>query len=169
MDISAFIFDHAASFVWSCVAFVAFVLVIYRFGVSAIMTMVDARDARIKAQLDEADSLNAKAKALQADLERRIRATEDQTTQTMTRVRMEAEQSKDALVEKGRAEVEAMRQRALQDIEAARHAAIVNLRAEVADIATDVAAKIIGQRLDDARQGELVKQAIDAYEAAGKR
>lgn len=169
MDISAFIFDHAASFVWSVVAFVAFVLVIYRFGVKAIVTAVDAREARIKAQLDEAESLSAKAKALQADLERRIRATEDQTTQTMTRVRMEAEQSKDALVEKGRAEVEAMRQRALQDIEAARHAAIVHLRQEVADIATDIAGKIIGQKLDDARQGELVKQAIDAYEATGKR
>jgi len=169
VDISAFIFDHAASFVWSVVAFVAFVLVIYRFGVKAIVSMVDAREARIKEQIDEAEALNAKAKALQADLEKRIRATEDQTTQTMTRIRMEAEQSKDALVEKGRAEVEAMRQRALQDIEAARHAAIVGLRQEVADIATDVAAKIIGQRLDDVRQGELVGQAIEAYEKTAKR
>lgn len=169
MDISAFIFDHAASFVWAFVAFFAFVVVIYRFGVSAIVKAVDAREARIKAQLDEADAVNAKAKQLQSDLEKRLRECEDQVSATMNRVRLEAEQSKEALLEKGRSEVEGMRVRALQDIEAARHAAIVSLRQEVADIAIDVAGKVIAQKLDDARQGELVKQAIDAYEAAGKR
>ena len=169
MDITSFIFAHAASFVWAFVAFLAFVLVIYRFGVSAIVTAVDARDARIKAQLDEADAVNAKAKALQAELEKRLRELDDKVTATMNRVRLEAEQSKEVFVEKGRAEVEALRLRSVQDIEAARHAAIVSLRKEVADIATEVATKILKSKLDDVHQGELVNQAIEAYETVGKR
>lgn len=169
MDITGFIFEHYASFIWSFVAFFLFVVVIYRFGVSAIVSALDARETRIKAQIDEADAINAKAKHLQADLEKRMREIEDQVSATMNRVRGEAEHAKEALLEKGRAEVESLRQRAVQDIEAARHTAIVSLRREVADIATDVAAKIIKIKLDDARQGELVDQAIAAYETAGKR
>ena len=62
MDITGFIFEHYASFIWSFVAFFLFVVVIYRFGVSAIVTALDARETRIKAQIDEADAINAKAK-----------------------------------------------------------------------------------------------------------
>ena len=169
MDITGFIFAHAASFVWSFVAFFLFVVVIYRFGVKAIVTALDAREARIKAQIDEAETINAKARQLQAELERRMREVEDQVSVTMNRVRVEAEHAKEALLEKGRSEVEGLRLRAVQDIEAARHTAIVSLRQEVADIATEVAAKILRVKLDDARQGELVGKAIEAYEATGKR
>lgn len=169
MDITGFIFEHYASFIWSFVAFFCFVVIFYRLGVSLIVKALDAREARIKAQIDEAEAINAKAKRLQADLEKRMREVEDQVSTTMNRVRVEAEQAKDALLEKGRGEVEALRLRAVQDIEAARHAAIVGLRQEVADIATEVAAKILRVKLDDASQGELVGKAIEAYEAAGKR
>jgi F-type H+-transporting ATPase subunit b len=169
VDITKFIFEHYASFVWSLVAFGLFVVIIYRFGVKAIVTALDAREARIKAQIDEAEAINAKAKHLQADLEKRMREVEDQVSVTMNRVRVEAEHAKEALLEKGRGEVEALRLRAVQDIEAARHTAIVGLRQEIADIATEVAGKIIKVKLDDARQGELVGKAIEAYESAGKR
>lgn len=161
--------SFTAQFFWGLSAFIVFVLVLYRLGVTRILDAVDARDARIKKDLADAEAAAAQAKAMQAELEKKIRASEEQVTATATRLRIEAEQAKDALIEKGRAEVEAMRVRALQDIEAARHGAIVGLRQEVADIATDVAAKIIAAKLDDARQGDLVRSAIDAYEASGKR
>ncbi|MBN8524279.1 MAG: ATP synthase F0 subunit B [Planctomycetes bacterium] len=161
--------SFTAQFFWGLSAFIVFVLVLYRLGVTKILEAVDARDARIKKDLADAEEAAAKAKSMQAELEKKIRASEEQVTVTATRLRVEAEQAKDALIEKGRAEVEAMRVRALQDIEAARHSAIVHLRQEVADIATDVAAKVITAKLDDARQGDLVKNAIEAYEASGKR
>ncbi len=167
--IKQFILANAASFWWSVVAFFVFVVVIYRFGVTAIVAAVDAREERIRKQIEEAEAANAAARQMQAELERKIRATEDQVSTMMSKMRLEAEQARDGLLEKGRGEVEAMRLRALQDIEAARHGAIVQLRQEVADIATEVAGKIIGEKLGDARQGELVAQAIDAYEAAARR
>jgi F-type H+-transporting ATPase subunit b len=164
----ALLSSFTAQFFWGLSAFIVFVLVLYRLGVTKILAAVDARDEKIRKDLAEAESAAAKAKQMQAELEKKIRATEEQVTATATRMRLEAESAKDALVEKGRTEVEALRQRALQDIEAARHAAIVNLRKEIADIAADVAAKVITVKLDDARQGELVGKAIEAYEAARK-
>lgn len=163
--IKDFILANAASFWWSFIAFALFVLVIYRFGVKAILAAVDAREERIRKQVDEAERINGEARAMQAELEKKIRATEEQVSSMAAKMRHEAEQAKEAIVEKGRAEVEAFRVRAVQDIEAARHAALVSLRKEIADVATDVAAKIIIAKLDDARQGELVQQAIDSYEA----
>jgi F-type H+-transporting ATPase subunit b len=167
--IKDFIFANAASFWAAFIAFGLFVLVIYRFGVKAIIAAVDAREERIRKQVEEADRLNVEAKRLQAELAAKIRTCEEQVTQTLAKSRIEAEQARDALLEKGRAEVEGIRHRALQDIEAARHAAIIGLRAEVAAIATEVAAKIITAKLDDARQDELVRGAIETYEKSGKR
>lgn len=156
-------------FFWGLGAFILFVLVLYRLGVTKILAAVDARDAKIRKDLADAEEAAAKAKAMQEELAKRIRATEEQVTVTATKMRMEAEQARDAQIEKGRQEVEAMRHRALQDIEAARHAAIVGLRQEVADIAVEVAGKLIRAKIDDGQQGELVQRAIDAYESTGKR
>jgi F-type H+-transporting ATPase subunit b len=161
--------SFTAQFFWGLSAFIVFVLVLYRLGITQILAAVDARDEKIRKDLAEAEAAAANAKTMQIELEKKIRASEEQVTVTANRLRHEAELAKDALVEKGRAEVEAMRVRVLQDIEAARHAAIMQLRQEVADIATEVAGKIIIAKLDDGRQGDLVKQAIDAYEAGGKR
>jgi F-type H+-transporting ATPase subunit b len=164
-----FFTSNLANFVWGLVAFAVFVVLVYRFGASAIIKAVDARDERIRKQIEDAERVNAEARKLQAELDRKVRACEDQVSQAMAKARAEAEQAKDALIEKGRTEVEALRLRAQQDIEAARHAAIVSLRAEVAAIATEVAAKIIVAKLDDGRQAELVGQAIESYESSRKR
>lgn len=161
--------SFTAQFFWGLSAFVVFVLVLYRLGITKILAAVDARDEKIRKDLAEAEDAAAKAKEMQAELAKKIRATEEQVSAMANKMRLEAEQAKEALVEKGRVEVEGMRHRALQDIEAARHAAIVSLRKEVADIATDVASKLIQAKLDDAQQGELVQRAIEAYETGGKR
>jgi F-type H+-transporting ATPase subunit b len=164
-----FFTSNLANFVWGLAAFGVFAVVLFAWAAKGIIRAVDARDERIRKQIEDAERVNGEARKLQAELTRKVRECEDQVSQAMAKARAEAEQVKDALIEKGRVEVEGLRLRAQQDIEAARHAAIVSLRAEVASIAIEVAAKIIAAKLDDGRQDELVRQAIDSYESAGKR
>jgi F-type H+-transporting ATPase subunit b len=86
----------------------------------------------------------------------------------MAEARRDGEAAKAQLVEHGRTEIEAIRTRALREIDAARSAAVINLRSEVAEIATSVAEKIIRQNLDAAKHEQLVATAIDAYESKGR-
>ncbi|MCS6971374.1 MAG: F0F1 ATP synthase subunit B [Planctomycetota bacterium] len=161
-----FILSHIPSFLWGLTAFVVFVLILLRLALKPVLAALDARDAKIAKDLADAEAANRRAQELKAELERVIRENQDKVGALLAQARREAEQAREALLEKGRAEVEAMRVRALQDIEAARHAAIIELRKEVADIATEVAEKILARHLDAERHAELAQQAIEAYEAA---
>ena len=159
-----FFTSFLANFYWGLAAFAVFVLVLLKLGVKHVVAALDARDAKIAKDLADAEAANRKAQQLKADLEKSIRETEDKVSALLAQARREADEARDALLKKGTAEIEQVRVRAQQDIEAARHAAIVSLRKEVSDIATAIASKIVTEKLDHARQFQLVGEAIDAYE-----
>ncbi|MEK7413616.1 MAG: F0F1 ATP synthase subunit B [Planctomycetota bacterium] len=164
-----FFASNFVNFWWGLSAFIVFVLVIYRLGMKNILDAVDGRDAKIRKDIADAEDASTKAIQLNADLAKKIRELEDKVSTVLNQARLDAETAREALLEKGRSEVEGIRLRSQQDIEAARHAAIVSLRREIAEIATDVATKIVTEKLDATRQEELVGQAITAYEQSAKR
>lgn len=153
------------NFYWGLAAFVVFILLFLKLGVKHILAAVDARDKKIAGELAEAETAYTKAKKLQVDLDQQMRDAEAKITALMTEARRDAEVLKGKVIEQGRGELDAMRQRALAEIESARQAAIVHLRAEVADIATLVAEKILRTSLDARKHEDLVMQAIETYES----
>lgn len=159
-----FFTSFLANFYWGLAAFAVFVLVLLKLGVKHVVAALDARDAKIAKDLADAEAANHKAQQLKGELEKSIRETEDKVSALLAQARREADEARDALLKKGTAEVEQVRLRAQQDIEAARHAAIVSLRKEVADIAATIAGKVVTEKLDQSRQFQLVGEAIDAYE-----
>lgn len=159
-----FFTSFLANFFWGLAAFAVFVLVLLKLGVKHVLAAVDARDAKIAKDIADAEAANKRSQDLKAELERKIRETEDKVSALLAQARREADEARDALLKRGQAEVEQLRLRATQDIEAARHAAIVSIRQEVADIAAAIAGKIITEKLDAGRQLQLVGEAIDAYE-----
>ncbi len=165
MSIAEFLSSNLASFLWGLSAFVVFVLVFYRLGVKHILAAVDARDAKIRNEMAESESAYQKAKGIQEALDAKMRGAEAKIQELMNSTRKSGEMFKAEQIDKGRAEIEAFRVKALREIEAARHAALVELKHEVADIAAIIAEKILRERIDAAKQEELVAQTTEAYEA----
>jgi len=162
-----FFAPNIANFVWGLAAFVVFVLILFKAGVSRILVAVDARDKKISGELAEAELTFKRSKALQAELEQKMRDAEGRISALMAEAKRESELHKSQMVEQGRSEIDTIRQRSLGEIEAARHAAIVHLRTEVAEIAVLVADKIVRGRMDESKHEELVQKAIEAFEATG--
>lgn len=163
---SPFLLNHANGFFYGLGAFIVFVIIIAKFGIKPIVSAIDARDAKIKAQLDEAEQTFAKAKELQANLDAQLSGTEAKIAEMLREAEKDGEEHKAKIVAEGGAEVELMRTRALREIEAARHEAILALRQEVADVSTIVAEKILHKELDAGSHQELVAEAVDSYEAS---
>lgn len=160
-----FFSDNLVHFYWALAAFAVFVLLFIKLGVKHVLTAVDARDAKIAGELAESEAAFTKAKQIQLDLEKQMREAEGRISAMMVEARRDAEVLKSKTIEAGRSELDAMRNRALGEIEAARHTAVVHLRAEVAEIATLVAEKILRGQLDSNKHEDLVMQAIESYEA----
>lgn len=164
-----FFSDNLAHFWWSVSAFVVFVLILLKIGVKQILAAVEAREEKIARELHESELAYTKAKHVRAELEARMRGAEAEIAKLMGEARHEAEAHKVRMTEQGRVEIEAARNRALRDIETARNSALVALRREIAEIALQVAEKVVHQHLDGAKHEELVAAAISAYESsAGK-
>jgi F-type H+-transporting ATPase subunit b len=160
-----FLDSNLANFLWGVGAFVVFVLVLYRLAVKQILGAIDAREAKIAKEMKEAEDAYARAKKVQSDVDAKFAAAESRISELMAEARRDAEAQKTQMVEKGRVEIEAARNRSLRDIDAARHAAVITLRQEIAEVSIQVAEKIVKERLDAAKHDDLVGQAIDAYEA----
>ena len=157
-----------AQFLWGLAAFVVFVLIVFKVGVTHILVAVDAREAKIKADLQSAEDAAGHAKKVIAENEAKMKAAEHDIVERMAEARRDAEALKVTMIDQGRAEIDSMRHRALREIEAARHAAVVSLRREIAEISVSVAEKAARVHLDPAKQEELVLTAIEAYEAQHK-
>jgi F-type H+-transporting ATPase subunit b len=170
MTFTEFLESNLVNFLWGVAAFVIFVVVLLKLGVKRILAAVDAREAKIAREIKEAEDAYARAKKVQAEVDAKFAAAESRIAALMADARKDAESHKADLLEKGKGEIEAMRQRALRDIDAARSAALITLRQEIADISVQVAEKIVREKLDAAKHEQLVSQALEAYESSqGKR
>jgi len=156
--------SNLAQFIWGLSAFVVFVLILFKVGVKHILAAVDAREARIRKDLSDAEQASLEAKRQREANEVERKAHEAKIAELMAEVRRDAEEHKSKLVEQGRQEIEAMRVRALREIEAARHAAMVDLRSVVSEVAILVAEKAIGERLDVAKHEDLIRVAVERFD-----
>lgn len=162
-----FLLNHEYSFWFGLGAFLIFFVLLAKLAIKPVVQAIDAREAKIAGDLKQSEEAATKAQALKDQLDAQLRGAEAKIGEMMNEARRDAEAHKAKMVEAGRGEIDAIRTRSLREIDAARHAAIVSLRTEVAEISTVVAEKILKQGLDAGRHEQLVTQAIDAYEKTG--
>ena len=160
-----FLLNHQYSFWYGLAAFLIFIALFSKFGIKPIIKALDAREEKIKRELEESESAYKRAKEMQADLDKQLKGAEAKIAELMAESRRDGEEQKKTLVAQGGKEIEDMRTKALREIDAARHEAIVSLREEVAEISTTVAEKIVKQELDGGQYQTLVNATIDAFEA----
>ncbi|HVF36369.1 MAG TPA: F0F1 ATP synthase subunit B [Sphingomicrobium sp.] len=146
---------------WVALAMVAVILLMVRKKVpAAIGKALDKKIALIRDQLEEAKSLRQEAEALKAEYQAKAAAADGEAKAIIERAEAESK----AIVKKARADAEALVERrgkmAEAKIAAEERAAIDEIRASAASIATAAAAKLIADRNDAANDKALVDQAI---------
>jgi F-type H+-transporting ATPase subunit b len=129
---------------WVAVAFVLFLcLLVYVGAHRTVIGSIDARQARIKAELDEAVRLREEAKAVLAEYERKGREAETEAAAIIASAKGEAER----LAAEAKAKMEDFVSRRTQMAETkiaqAEAQALADVRAAAADTAVAAAEKIL--------------------------
>ena len=75
-QITSFFYGHIPDFLWGLAAFVIFVVILLKVGVKQVLAAVDAREAKIRGDLSEAEQAKASAKLVKTELEAKIKAHE---------------------------------------------------------------------------------------------
>ena len=147
--------------IWGGLAFVLlFGFMVWK-GFPAVKGAMDARSAKIAADLDAAEQAHSAAAAVKADHEAALAGAKTEAGQIIEDARSQAEQLKTELAARANEEIAELRSRAAADISSARAQAISDLRGEVAEIAVGAAERVIAGSLDRAAQQALIDDYID--------
>jgi F-type H+-transporting ATPase subunit b len=142
------------------IAFVVAVLLIARRLWAALAAMLDARAAKIKAELNEAQKLKDDAQKALGRFQRKQRDALQEAEAIIAHAREEAAR----LAERAQRELEAAidrRQRlAVEKIALAEAKALAEVRSAAVDIAIGAARRVIAERMGGAQGEALVDQAI---------
>lgn len=162
------------NFFWiivSSINFLIFLALLYTFALRPVSKMLNDRRERIETGLRDAEQ--AARDRAQAESERVAALAEArrEANDILNRAQKIAQDSRDADIAATREELERMRQRATEEIQAEKGRAMADLRAEVASLALVAAGKVVGESMDDPRQRRLVEDFLreSADSAAGSK
>jgi F-type H+-transporting ATPase subunit b len=147
--------------VYAIIAFVILFAIMYKFAFPAVQNMMEARTQRIRDNLDEAERTKAEAQRILEEYQRQLADAKNESARIIDEARSTAEQMRRDLMVRAEAEVNELRERSRQEIEAAQVRAVSDLRAQVSELAIGAAEVVVQKNLDRDTNRALVERYIE--------
>jgi F-type H+-transporting ATPase subunit b len=142
------------------IAFVIAIVLVARRVWASLASMLDARAAKIKADLDEARKLRDDAQKVLGQFQRKQRDALQEAEAITVHAREEAARFAERAQRELEATIERRQRLAVEKIALAEAKAIAEVRNTAVDIAINAARRVIAERMGDAQGQALVDQAI---------
>jgi F-type H+-transporting ATPase subunit b len=143
------------------VLFALFAFVLGRFGWKPLLSMIEEREKSVREAVESAERANAEAQALLLKHHELVREAGQKRDEALKRALQDAEHLKADIVQAAQAERDRVVRQAREQIEREKGQAILDLRAQVADIAIEAASKIVASSLTPDAQRKLVSDFIE--------
>ena len=153
--------------IWVLISFTLVLIVLYKAAWKNVLQGLKAREERIRKNISEAEAASAKAEATLKEYSARLAAGEEQVRQLLVKAATEAEKIALSIRTQAAADAQGEMVKARKEIEAAKRDAIQQVYEQTADLATNVAAKILGRSLNAQDQQDLVNQTLGQLETLG--
>lgn len=149
--------------IWTGVVFVILLLVLGKFAWGPIADGLDKRESRIAGEIEAAEKANADAKAQLEEYQQKLAAAGDEVRQMVEQAKRDAETAAQSITQKAREEADAEKRRAVEDIELATAGALKEMAEQSANLAVDLAGKIVQQRLSAEDHSALINDAVAKF------
>jgi F-type H+-transporting ATPase subunit b len=147
--------------IWGSAAFLVLLIAMWKFGVPAVRNMEQAREDRIRNDLEGAEKARTDAEAEKAQYTAQIADARNEAGRIIEEARQSAEQVRRDLIARAEVEANDVRTRAQADIAAQQQRAMAELRTDVAQLSIDLAERIVERNLDRDTQLQLVDSFIN--------
>jgi len=145
---------------WVAIAFVIFVIAIFRPIKRALLTALDARAARIKSEIEEATRLREEAKTLLTTYQRKQRDAVKEAADLVTQAKAEAETARRKAAQELSATLARREQMAMDRIAQAEAQALQQVRDAAVDIAAAATRRLMAEHIDGKKAENLIDQAL---------
>jgi len=141
---------------WTIVLFTLFAVLMTKLGWRPLLNAIEEREKGIRGAVENAQKAYTEAQALLAQHKEMLREAGREREEIIKRALKDAEQLKADLTTRAKAESDQMIERAREQMAREKAQAILELRAQVADLAIEAASKIVISSLTPEAQRKLV-------------
>lgn len=152
--------------VWTLVVFILLFLVLKKFAWPQIVAALEERERKIAENIAAAEARHEEAKRLLAEHEAKLAAAAGEIRALLEEARRDAEHTRKSIEQKGHQAAQDELARAIREIERAKDGAIEDLAAASANVAIDLARKVIRDKLTAEEQSQIVRDALSKLTAA---
>lgn len=140
---------------------VALFLVLKKFLWGPVMNMIAQRQKEIDDMYAEADEAKLQAQQLRTEYEGKLAEAQQTGDRLVKEAMARGQQRQEEILRQANAEADAVRRKAEADIAREKKKAVDEAKGEIADLAVDIAGKVVGHSLDKGEHSALVDRFID--------
>lgn len=146
--------------IWTVVVFVLLFAILRVFAWPQIAAALDERERKITDNIAAAEARLADAQRVLAEHEAKLSAAAGEVRALLEEAQRDAEHTRKSIEEKGRQSAKDELDRALREIDRAKNGAIESLASASANVAIDLARKVIKGKLTNEEQNQIVRDAV---------
>jgi F-type H+-transporting ATPase subunit b len=146
--------------VWTWVTFILVCIVLYKVAWKPILAGLDERENSIRKSLDDAEKIRDEMAKMEETQKGMLQEAEAQAKQILAVARKGASEAARVIEEKAREESQILVENATREIQAAQEKAQAALKKESAEIAVELAGRIVGEKLNAEKDRQLVDRLI---------
>ncbi len=149
--------------IYTFVVFVLLLLLLGKLAWPSIAAALLEREKRIEASIADAEAMNAEAKDMLAQHEAKLATAADQVRELLEEARRDAEGTKTQILAEAKKLADQERERAVRDVERAADHAVQSLAESSANMAVELAGKVVQQNITADQQASLVREALSKF------
>jgi F-type H+-transporting ATPase subunit b len=151
--------------IWGAVGFIVVFFFLWKYGLPQMRQAMNNRTEKIRSDLQAAEGQRSEADQVLAEYRAQLNEAKTEAGRIIEESRQAADQIKRDQEARLQSELAELRTRAIADIDAAKAAAMQDLRGEVAALAIGAAETVVQRNLDPATQTQLVEDYINQVAA----
>ena len=158
-----------AEFIPALIAFLIIWVVLAKLVWPQVLSMMEKRQAKIQADLDDAERAKAEAAEEARNYEAKILDAHHEADAIVAKAKKEAEEVRSAVLAKAQREAADIIAKAHGAVDSERHKAMIELSSSVVDLSVEIASKIIGNDLSEEEQRKLAEKYLAEVSTPNER
>lgn len=154
--------DFDATFFAQILNFIILLFILAKFAYKPLMKVLDARRERVTNDLETAEKTRTEAEALKNQYSRQLSEARSEATAIVEKANKVGQKVHDDFVAQAQAEKEQLIVSAKQTIENEKQQALTEVRSQVITLATEIAGKVVDQKLNSEADQALVAKTADS-------
>lgn len=147
--------------IWTLVIFTILLIILYPMAWKPMLAGLKQREQRIRADIAEAEKSRQRAEATLKEYNTQLANAQAQIRDMLTKAQADGEKLATSIRMQAQKEAEDAKERAVREIDASKKAAIGQIYEQAAELATNVASKILRRNLNAEDQKQLVRESLD--------